>query len=542
MAEPLILRPESQSRYSVSVNSQYQSTVICHFILLFIICFPLGIQAQQRDQNPVNAWQKTNQATLFGDYGTPTDPVSMIMPGTAIAAGFGTYLDNPAAMALFGASFGEFGFVTRSAEESAAYRGLNREFDGADFQNSISHAGFVHAFPVDIGRFVAGAGYTQYAGYNRVLSARARNIFSSITDFFKWPDSNYSDIAFRTYATDFGDEFQDWDESVFRIGFDNFGQFPGIGQVFTISERGYGGEYSIFAATEFRQNLMVGLSLGWNKGTYSYNRNFEEIDVLSDYNSDFIDTSGDGEPDTDIDRILLEDHLSAEFGGFRIRAGLLYRITPFINLGLSYIPSTNLKVNERLHASITSTMKNRVSFEDNLERDFTYHIKTPSKLSLGMALDRYYGFTLSMAADYVNITKTELDYRDDNMLDMQERENEELGEFFRDIWNFRAGVSYDLNPYITLRGGYAKIAGRFDTENGDRRILSFGTGMIITSRILFDLAFQRELWEEVSSVYDFIQYDYSPLPESPPDFSVRSENADRQVIRWNALGSFVILF
>ena len=507
---------------------------------LFLIQIPISSNAQQVGSNIVNSWERTNQATLFGDFGQPSDPVSIILPGTAYAAGFGTYLDNPATMALFGTSFGELGFLSRYVGEDAAYRSLNRDYEENDSQNSISHAGYVHVFPVDIGRFVAGAGYTQFSGFNRTISARARNIFSSITDFFKWPGSVYSDIAFNTFATDYGDEFQDWDESIFRIGFEDFGAFPSVTQAFTIDERGFGGEYSLFAVTEFRRNLMVGVSIGWVRGNYSYKRDFQEISALN-FDSNFIDTTGDGIPDTDIDRILLEDRLSATFGGYRLRAGILYRFTPFINAGMSYSPATTIKIKEQLSADLTSTMQNRFTIEDGLERNFTYQFKTPSKTSLGLALDRYYGFTLSLAADYVNFTNSNLDYQDSDARDMQERDNEIIEESIRSTWSLRAGGSYDITPRLTLRSGFSHHPARFDVNQENKRVFSLGFGIIISPRFLFDIAFQNEQWDEVSSVYDFIQYDYSSLPESIPDYRVLSQNADRQVSRWSAVGSLLIL-
>jgi hypothetical protein len=498
--------------------------------------------ALAQNANPVNPWLYTNQATLFGGYGTPGDPVTLVMPATAYAAGFGTYLDNPASAALFGTSFGEFGFTTRSVSEEASYRVAIREHDASDFQNSISNAGFVYAFPVDIGRFVVGGGYTQFAGYNRTITASETNFLSSVTDFFKIPGSVYSYIAFNTFATDYGDEFQDWDESIFRIGFDNFGEYPGISQVFTITERGFGGEYSVFAATEFRRNLMVGLSLGWVRGNYLYQREFLELDSQNVFDGEFIDTSGDGEPDTDIDRVRLEDRLSAAFGGFRVRIGALYRLTPFINAGVSYTPSSRFKVNEQLGAVITTTMNNQFRFEEDENFEFNYRFKTPSKTSIGVALDRFYGLTVSIAADYVNYKNTEPDFGDPGLFGRQVWEDEWTGDAFRNVWNFRAGVSYDVNRYFTLRGGYSNLPTRFDADISNRSVFSLGTGFIFTSRILLDVSAQNERWEEVSSVYDFARYDYTSLPESAPEFALQSENADRLVNRWSMLASVIFLF
>lgn len=512
----------------------------CFLVIVLMHCLNQSGLAQ--GFNPTNPFLYSNQATLFGGHGTPYDPVTLILPSTAYAAGFGSYLDNPASAALFGTSFTEFGFGTRSVSEDVAYRGAFRDHQSSDFQNSITNAGFVYVFPVDIGSLVAGAGYTQFAGYNRSLSVSTGNLLNTITDFFKTPGSIYSAMAFNTFATDFGDEFLDWDESVFRIGFDNFGQFPGISQVFTVNERGYGGEYSVFAATEFRRNLMVGVSLGWVRGNYQYNRDFQEIDVNNNFNSNFIDTTGDGEPDTDIDRVILEDNLAVTFTGFRARFGALYRFTPFINAGLSYTPASSFRAEEFLGAEIATVMNNRFRFEEQDEFEFNYRFKTPSKTSIGLALDRFYGITLSLAADYVNYTASRLDYGDTDFFDDELRDNDLINEAFRDVLNFRGGFSYDMNPFLILRGGYASYPSRFVTNEGSREVFSFGTGFIITSRILFDMAFQLERWQEISSVYDYAQYDYSSLPDSPPDFTMQSQNADRLVNRWSMLGSFVFLF
>ena len=507
----------------------------------------LPIILSQRDvlsqnANPLNSWLYSNQASLFGDFGTPGDPITMVMPGTAYTAGFGTYLDNPASTALFGSTFGEFGYTRRSVSEEAAYTGVQREHDSSDFQHSLSNAGFVYSFPVETGRFVVGGGYTQHASYNRTISASTRNFSSSVTDFFKIPGSLYSDIAFTTFANDYGDEFQDWNESIFRIGFDNFGDYPGISQVFTITESGFGGEYSLFASTEFRRNLMVGLSLGWVRGNYHYERECLELDSQDVFAGEFIDTSGDGEPDTDIDRVLLEDQLSTTYGGLRARVGILYRLTPFINVGASFSPSSSFKVKEELSAGITTTMNNRFSLDDDIDVEFTYRFKTPSKTSIGIALDRYNRISLSIAADYVNFRNMEVDFEDAELFGRQVRENEVEESELRNVWNLRAGASFYLNPYVTFRGGYSHLPGRFDTGAGNKRVFSFGGGFILSSRILLDMVFQHERWQEESSVYDFARYDYSSLPESTPDFTLQSENADRLVNRWSIMASVVFLF
>jgi len=305
---------------------------------LVFSCLAVGFTVQAGAQNVNDALLFSNQAVQFGDQREIVNPVTGVMPGTAYASGFGSFLDNPASVALFDNSFGEFGLTYKSISEDATYLGTSRSFD--DTQTKISNVGFIYSFPTTQGSLVIGAGYNQHSAANRALGINARNENSTITDQFKTPGNTYSDIAFDTYAIDYGDEFQDWDESILRIGFDQFGDYLGIRQQAEITERGNGGEYSAFVATEFLPNLMVGASVGILAGNFTYNRVFQEVDNFNDYNFAAIDSDEDGELDTDIDTILLSDEVESRYSGFRGRVGAFYKITPFLNVGASYtLPS-----------------------------------------------------------------------------------------------------------------------------------------------------------------------------------------------------------
>lgn len=509
------------------------STIITAVFLLFT--GQVIVQAQGTNPNPNNRLLYSNQANLLGDYGQPFDPVSIILPGTAYGSGFGAYLDNPASVALFKKSFGEAGFSLRSVEEEAVYRNNNRL--GEDNQNSLSNLGLVYVFPTTQGSLVAGGGYTQHSAFNRALSLRARNDVSTITDNFKTPGSSYADIAFNTFATDYGDEFEDWDESIFRIGFDQPGDFLGITQNAEIIERGYGGEYSFFVGTEFQENLMFGFSLGLLNGRYTYDRVFQESDEFNDYDSDFLDLDGDGTGDTDIDRILLQDRIEVDYIGTRARLGILYRINRFMNAGVSYSFGSKIKVDEIFDAGITTTFDNGEIFEDDTNSEFRYYFKFPARTSLGLALTDYNGWTVSASADYTDHSKTKIDFQEGTLLEDEQFENEFIRLTFRPVWNLRLGAAYDLNQYATVRGGFAVYPDKFEGGSNDRSVLSFGGGFSITQQIRLDLAAQYTNWEETSSVYDYAQYNYTPLPDAPPTYNTISENAGRTVDKWNLLAT-----
>jgi hypothetical protein len=395
----------------------------------------------------------------------------------------------------------------------------------------------VYAFPTAQGSLVAGAGYNQHSGFNRAFGFRGRNNSNTITDMFKAPGSSYADIAFNTFATDYGDEFEDWDESILRLGFDQPGDFLGMRQQGEIFRRGYGGEYSFFLATEFQENLMFGVSVGLLSGRFSYNRLFQEIDEFNDYDGDFIDSSGDGVGDTDIDRILLEDRIRSRYSGFRARAGIIYRVNEYLNIGASYTLGTRINVDEDFDAEIRTTFNNGVQFDDNLNTEFSYRVEFPSRSSLGFSLNNLGSLSISGSAEYVNFSRTRIDFREGDLFEEEQIENEFITENFRDVWNLRGGIAYDVNPDFTVRAGYSFLPSRFVDGIDDRNIFAFGAGFNLSPDIRLELAAQYATWEEVSSVYDYAQYDYTPLPDAPPSFEFRSQNATHNVDRWNILAT-----
>ncbi|TVQ05529.1 MAG: hypothetical protein EA359_03005 [Balneolaceae bacterium] len=491
-------------------------------------------------QNPNNALLYSSQATLFGDQGPASDPVSVIMPGTAFKSGFGAFIDNPASMALHRKSFGELGFSYRTVEEDAIYLGQQRLLD--DSQRGISNFGFLYSLPTLQGSFVFGAGYTQHSIYNRAFGFRARNENSTITDKFKFSGSPYQDIAFNTFATDFGDEFEDWDESIFRIGFDRYGDFLGLRQQGEIIQRGYSGEYSMFFATEFQENLMIGGSIGLLSGRFRYNRVFQEVDEFNDYNSTIIDSNDDGFGDTDVDNILLDDRLRSSFAGFRARVGILYKLSDNFQVGASYTFPTTIEVDEIFDANLRTTFNNGVEFSDFTDSEFSYKVKYPSRTSLGLGIVNLSGLSVSLSAEYVDYSKTRVDYGSSEFFEDELAENDFIESEFRSVWSLRGGASYDLSPEFTLRAGYSYLPGRFLNGDDDRSVYMIGAGFSLTRNIRLELAAQYTEWDEQSAVYEYAQYNYSPLPDNIPSINFRSEDAARSVERWQVLGTLRVNF
>lgn len=499
---------------------------------LFILISGFATALAQNANNPL---LYSNQATMLGDQNSAFDPVSIIMPGTAFTSGFGSFIDNPASMAMQQFSFGEFGLSFKTVNEDARFLGNSRSL--RDNQTNLSNAGFVYSFPTKQGSFVIGGGYTQHTNFNRALDIGARNENSTITDAFKTDGSPYQEIAFGTFATDYGDEFEDWDESIFRVGFDRFGDFLGIRQQGEIIQSGYGGEYSMFFATEFQKDIMIGGSIGILNGRFDYDRIFQEIDEFNDYDGEIIDSNDDGFGDTDIDNIILDDELTSRYTGLRARIGTVYRVTDKINIGASHTFRTLVEIDEQFDASIRTTFNNGVEFSDFTDSEFSYKVRFPGRTSLGFSLNNMNGLSASFSTEYVNYSNTTIDFEDSSLFEDERVENDFIESTFRSVWSFRGGVAYDLTPDFTLRGGYSYLPSRFTDGTDDRDVWSLGAGINLSRDLRLELAAQYTMWDEVSTVYEYGQYDYSPLPDQPPNVNFRSEDASRSVDRWNILST-----
>ena len=427
------------------------------------------------------------------------DALSLVVPATSQATGFGTFQDNPASAALFEKSFFSFDLSNRYVDETGRYLGNSSTF--SDNQISIGDLGFVYKVPTTRGSLVVGAGYSQTTDYNRALSGSGRNSQTTITDFYNsTPDDSLFFAAFDAYAIDFATTDSSYSEtaSIFRIGFN---QYPGINQDFELTEQGQLGEYSAFLASEVLENLSLGASIGYLSGTYSYRRTFLESDRQNDYNAVFIDSNGDGQPDTDIDQISSRDRIDSDIEAFSARLGLVYQPTEQINIGASYQFPSRLYIDEQYNTTITSTFDNGRQFQDDAPGRFSYKITRPSQLKVGFTIKDLSRLTLSGSAETIFYTNARIDFEELELNPLENDINGTVRNSFKDVVNFRAGAEYQLNEQFTPRLGYAYYPSPQKGLDSDRQFISGGFSAELTKGLLFDFGLQYSFWDDENALY-----------------------------------------
>ncbi len=510
---------------------------------LFILLVPiLFISVEAVAQNGNSQVSYSNLALQFSSQYANSDAATGYFPSVASANGFGGYMDNPASVALMKSSQFSFGLLNDRAEFSDEYLGNTLTSD--DKSTKLGNIGFVYKMPTRQGSFVFGAGYNNINHQKGTHRLSARNNASTITDAFRENDSDYNDIAFDTYAIDWGDTDSTYLESIFRIG---FAEYPGIQQEVQLINTTNLGEYSAFLGTEFQKDFYVGVSAGLISGTYKYRRKFLELDENDDYNETFI-PSDDGQTGTDIYSILVEDEIDADIFGLTLSAGLIYRPFRGVQLGASYVLPSTLVVRENYYSSITTELDDgSTPFQSDFASNqaYEYRISKPGKLSLGFALTNFGRFNLAASAEIIDhsnlrldlVSGNDLSFNDEvNLIDQQNELDAEMENQYRMVTNIKTSLGFNASEQIQLKAGYAYLPAKSKVYESVRNIISGGLNARISNQVILDINAQYSFWDDRSILYDY--YDYENNPSGVP----RAESFSQEAEKWKIMAGIRFLF
>lgn len=477
--------------------------IILFFCGILVFNGFIEIRAQS-GQSPISY---SNLALQFSGSGANGDPQSAVLPSVALSNGYGGYLDNPASIALMEGSYLSTALLGNTVEQENSYLGTT--FDTEYSRGRFSNIGAVLQIPVKQGKMVIGAGYNLFHDINRYDVFGGRNNESTITDQFKDPSSDYHDIAFETYAIDYADTSGSYLESIFRIGFGP-GGYPGITQQALVEYRSHLGEYSAFFGTEFRKDLFLGISAGLISGEYSYRREFLEFDEFNDYDGDFIpsDRGGSG---TDIEDIETYDEVNAEIKGLTAGAGLIYRVTEFVNAGFSYTIPSVMEIDEYYFSSIETRLDDGSTpfYDETPEGFFVYKVKSPAKYRGGLALERYRGLSISVSGEFIDYSKTDIDFSESPDLNSISALREEqlvdsvMASDYNKVLNLKAGAKYLVNDKTEVRAGFAFFPSRSKKADTDMSRFSAGLGYRLNSGMVLDLSAQYSTYKDRSVAYSY---------------------------------------
>ncbi|MEX0844782.1 MAG: hypothetical protein WD022_05850 [Balneolaceae bacterium] len=505
------------------------------FLLMVPFLVPVNTVIAQDGNSQISY---SNLALQFSTQNFNGDAATGLFPSVASANGYGSFIDNPASIALIKDNYFNFSMVNNQVEYENNY--LNRTLTTEDQSTKLGNIGFVYKIPTEQGSFVLGGGFNRVTFQNGISRFNARNSESTITDAFKDPNSDYYDIAYNAYAIDWGDVDSTYLESIFRIGFE---EYPGITQEAKVSYQTDIGEYSFFFGTEFQKNFFIGISGGLTAGNYTYRRDFLELDDQGDYDYNFI-PSTETEDGTDIDNILTHDEIDAEIIGFSLRSGLIYKFSPNFNIGLSYLLPSTIIVRENYYSSIKTELDDgSVPYESDFASGeaFEYRIKKPGQLNLGLAAIGIGNFEITLSGELIDYSNLRMDFITGANVDFDEEvvlreQQQELDDFminnYNTVINGKAGLAYNFTGQFKIKAGYAYLPGKSKNYEVPRNIISGGFSAHITENILVDVNGQYSFWDDRSVIYKY--YDESNVN--------RAEVVDQQASSLKILAGIRFLF
>lgn len=436
----------SVSKKTVSIASKINVLIVMSLVLFASV----EIQAQN-----------VFDAIRYSQNGTGKDAWSSALPGRGVSqyAGSGTFIDNPAAVGFSKDSHVDFSFVFIDAQSEGQFLGNN--FNDSNGRPAIGNLHYSYKYPTSKGSLVVGGGYNRVALFDRYLNASGFNDTHSITDLFA-QDDYYYEPAFNTFAVD--TLVGGYPESALRID-----GFRGIDQYVEVIEQGQMGEWSLYTALEFKQNLMIGVSVGYQTGRYNYRRNFNEIDTQNRYNFDVTDY--------DVDYIQTVDRIDADLGGFMVRLGAAYKVG-ILQLGGSIeLPST-LSLREDFSTEITTIFDREGTSEptQRIESFTDYHIERPARYKLGATLSPTPSFALSAAYEYMDYSAIRFEEIENFRLETELAMG--IQNSLRGANNYHVSASYTVPDSYELRAGYSIIQSaerNFDLT--EQEIFSLGAGI-----------------------------------------------------------------
>lgn len=440
--------------------------------------------------SPVIA-QNQFDALRFSTTSPANDPATLAMGGASVThfAGFGSFIQNPAVMALSGESYFSFGMSSRDVREDALYRNARSSFN--DAQTAISHLGYAYRFPTVVGSLVVGGGYAQVADFNRAASVNAFNDEHTIIDFFlRDPGDQYFNTAFNAFAIELDDVFEEY-FNVLRAD----GNFRGMNQYAEITERGQLGEYSMFMSTEFMENLFVGVSVGITAGDYRYKRSFIEEDLLNRY----------ADAGFDLDVLLTEDRINASIRGLNARFGVVYQPLPVLRIGASFTTKTNLEIEEIYSTFIQTNYKSLDAegfnrYEDTYEGEFTYNILKPSVATLGIGLHLPDMVDVEVSLERVNYSRIAFE----GLGTLRDRdENRAIRSDFKDVYNMRFGAAFQVSDAFTPRVGFARQPSPRRNFDAGINYLSAGASLKLGNGIGLDFGIQYAVFDDQLDLYRY---------------------------------------
>lgn len=451
----------------------------------------------------------------FAQYESDVLRFSNLTPqGTARALGFGNALGsvggdistlsiNPAGIGIYRSSEMVITPTLRINNAEGAYLGSVVEEGNTRF--NLNNLGAVFTGRAsrksDWKTFSFGLGVNRLADFNRNYSYDGWNggdYRSSISERFvadadAFPDNvGYEGTAawlgWESYLIDFSEEDNGY--------YTNVPWQDGIRQQRYVKERGGLNEYFFSFGGNYREQLMLGVTLGIPSINYSMESSFHEIDE-DNYSPVF-------------DNLALTEKLKINGLGINAKLGMIYKPVDEFRFGLAIHTPTAFAISETFDQSLAANTEGYAPDGDYIlvspRSEFNYGMTTPWRGILSAtAVAGKVGF-ISLDYEFVDYRSASVRFRtDDIMMAASYREqesliNQNIKNMYQAASNVRLGGEVRLDP-IMLRAGVGYYSSPYKNyTDGDRLDFSAGIGFRF-DQVFLDFGFRHSRYKNEDVPY-----------------------------------------
>jgi len=399
---------------------------VLYLIAGLVIFLNLGLS-----QSDVDAYRLSYSGLGFG-----TRSLGLGTAYSAISNDFSAVYWNPAGLGQIRSNEVSFGLSHLSFDNTSTLFGEKESFSNSG--TKLNSFGLIYPFPVTRGNLVFAIGYGRQSEFTGAIAIKG---FNFQTNNIEYPDN--------------------------------------IDVQGNILKNGGLNNWIVAGAMEAVKNLFVGLSLNFISGSYTYNRDYSELDIKNKY---------------PIEEYVQKYTIDEDIGGFTAKAGMLYEFRNHngrvgINIKFpSYLSVKHNYTNDEMEfydSGAESLYQNTGIPEFNLTSPFVF--------SAGISY-AFGDLLLSGDVDFTDWTQMEFsDPTDPDMLN----DNTLIKERFKSTVNVRLGTEYAVpNTDLRLRAGFAYLPSPYiiDSSPNAQKFITGGLGWIIEDAVRIDLGYAYGFW------------------------------------------------
>jgi long-subunit fatty acid transport protein len=425
----------------------------------------MGIQITQA--------QYAGDALRFSQFGSTVGARSQAMGNTnvGIADDFSALFGNPAGLSQQKSFEFSVGLSRLGYGNDVTFLG-NKTTDNNSAIN-LNNIGVVYPIATARGGLTFAFGFGRVANYTSVASFNGFNTLSSLVESDGLANSN---IPYKLYLTD-------------TLG--NPILKGNVQQTGKILEGGGLNHWSFGGAIDIAPNLSVGITLNFVSGSYSYDREFTEIDSHNIYTVF---------PDN-FQNWTYTSTIKSDISGFNALFGLMYRKPGKFQIGGTVRIPTTYDISE------TFTDDGKSEFDDGFTASFAlpagetrYKVVTPLVLSGGISVQPLDWLLLAGDAEYTDWTQMEFESDNADLI----QENRNIKNWMRDTWNLRGGTEVSIWEIgLKLRAGieWKPSPWKNDPSSYDQWDYTAGFGLALDESSSINASFALGSWKTFRDNY-----------------------------------------